>query len=353
MFPVSYFRFEGLGPISSGFPGVHSIQTSSLWRFYRPMRLGDNIVGKGALWEQKLQPSEFAGKMLDQIGRNVCVDQKSGEVVAEEFNVNKRWEREAASERRESGKGTYSNWKQWIFTEEELQIIWEDFSRIEIRGATPRYWEDVQIGENLPSLVTMPYSSREVISFFMGYGGPFSMSNAVLFDYFQKHPGLNVPDPRTKTPDVPERTHYDAEFARTTGAPDMFDITYLRFCWATSLVTNWMGDDALLREISCVARRFNAYGDVTWINGQIVEKHRLGEENLVKIVLAWDNQRYRHSWGHAVVNLPSREQGSGVLLPPPPDPEGNPYIPMSEEVRNILYARDPELPFGSHFKRRE
>jgi hypothetical protein len=290
--------------------------------------------------------------MLDQIARSVLVDRVTGRMVAESYRLGKRWERAAASERKESGKGPYSDWKRWRFTEEELKILWDDFARIQIRGATPRHFEDVQVGEDLPSLVTMPYTGREIIAFYMGYGAPFIMSNAVLFEYLRKHPGLNVPDRETKTPDVPERTHYEAEFAKATGAPDIFDVTFPRMCWATTMVTNWMGDDAFLREISCSARKFNAYGDVTWINGRIAEKYQQGEENLVKVALVWDNQRYRHSWGHAIVSLPSREKGEIVLPPQPSDPEGQPYVPMPDDFRASLYSEDPGLPLGSRFQRK-
>ena len=131
----------------------------------------------------------------------------------------------------------------------------------------------------------------------------------------------------------------------------MFDVTQPRMCWATSMVTNWMGDDAFLRELSCSARKFNAYGDVTWINGQVMEKYRVGEENLVKIALVWDNQRFRHSWGHAVVSLPSRNYGAIVLPPLPRDLEGKPYEPIPEELRETLSCPDPGLPYGGRFKR--
>ena len=350
---ASYFRFEGFGAGSPGFPGVHATYAGGTIQFSRPIMLGDQIIAKEAFWEQQLQPSKFAGRMLDQISRSVLIDQKTGELVADSYSLAKRWERSAASERKEAGEGTYSKWKRWVFTEEELQTIWEDFSRIEIQGTTPRYWEDVQIGQYLPPLVTMPYTGREIVAFYMGYGAPFIMSNSVLFNYFRKHPGLNVPDAATKTPDVPERTHYEAEFAKATGAPDMYDVTYPRMSWATSMVTNWLGDDAFLRELSCSARRFNAYGDITWINGQVVEKYRKGAENLVKIALVWDNQRFRHSWGHALASLPSREHGSVVLPPLHSDPESQPYSPMPDEIRNILYCPDPGLPYGGRFKKNE
>jgi hypothetical protein len=352
IFP-SYFRFEGFGPESPGFAGVHGTFAGGMFQFFRPIRLGDEIIPKQAFWQQELQPSKFAGRMLDQFARSILIDKRTGELVGDSYSLVKRWERSAASERKKSGEGEYSKWKRWVFTEEDLHTLWEDFSRIEIRGPASRFWEDVEVGENLPPLVTMPYTGREIVAFHMGYGAPFLLSNTILFNYLRKHPGLNVPDARTNTPDVPERTHYEAELAKATGAPDMYDVTLPRMCWATTMVTNWMGDDAFLRELSCSARKFNAYGDVTWINGCVVGKYRNEEENLVEIALVWDNQRWRHSWGHALVSLPSREHGSVVLPRLLPGPESQPYSPIPDEVRKALSRSDPGLPYGGRFKRKE
>lgn len=349
MFWITFGRLEGFGAQMPGFPGVHGTYAAGTMEFYQPIRLGDRLAGKEAFWEQAIKPSGFAGKMLDQISRSICVDLDTGKVVVEGYNLLKRWERTAASERKEAGKGLYSDWKRWVFSDEELKQIWDDFDNEQRRGATARYWEDVQVGEELTPLVTMPYVGREIIAFYMGFGAPFIMSNSQIYRYFKRHPGLNVPDALTKTPDVPERTHYEADLAQATGAPDMFDVTFPRMCWMVTMLTNWAGDNAFLRELSCIARRFNAYGDVTWMTGQVVDKYRKGEENLVKVAVAWDNQRYRHSFGHAVISLPSRERGNIVLPVAPSDPEGMPYVPVPEEVKGLLNQKDPGMPSGSQF----
>ncbi len=226
-------------------------------------------------------------------------------------------------------------------------------ARISIRGSAPKFFEDVEIGEMLPPFVTMPYTAREIVSYYMGYGAPYIMSNLVLFNYFQDHPGINVPDAATKTPDVPERTHFEAEFSKATGAPDMYDVTAPRMGWATTMVTNWMGDDAFLREISISARKFNAYGDVTWVNAKVVEKYRKGQENLVRIALVWDNQHYRHSWGHALVSLPSREFGPGYCRACIWTRRVGPTIPFPRMRDGRFTDTEPDLPNGCQFKRNE
>ena len=62
-------------------------------------------MAKGALWAQELKPSKFAGRMLDQIVLQVYIDQKRGDMVAEEYFLGKRWERAAAREQRSSERG--------------------------------------------------------------------------------------------------------------------------------------------------------------------------------------------------------------------------------------------------------
>ena len=188
MILASYSRFEGFGVGSPGFAGVHGTNAATTIQFFRPVCLGDELACKEAFWEQKLRPSDFAGRMLDQISRGMLIDKKTGEAAAGYFNLVKRWERAAASERRDSGEGDYAKWRRWVFTEEDLQTLWEDFSRIEVRGSTPRYWEDVQVGENLPSLVTMPYTGREIVAYYMGYGRSLSCPTAYYSTTFRSTP---------------------------------------------------------------------------------------------------------------------------------------------------------------------
>lgn len=349
----SLFRKAGVpGAGGGGFPGVHGTDASFLRIFYRPMKLGDRLAPKRAQWDHYLVPSRFAGRRLDTLRREAVVDQNTLTLVTEAWDMLVRWEREAARERRDT-TGPYVGWKRHVYTDEELQMLWEDFERTEIRGATPRHWEDVNVGDKVGPLVTMPYTAREIITYYMGAGAPMMMSNQVFYNYFKRHPGVNVPDPETHTPDVPERTHYDRDFGRYAGFPDMYDVIGPRCAYGVNMITNWMGDDAFLREISMQGRRPLAYGDVCWINGQVTEKYRQGSENLVKIVMAYDTQKWRVSFGHALVSLPSRERGPVVLSEAPPDPETQPYDrekPTPDYVKSILYQKEPDLPYAARFR---
>ncbi len=340
----------------AGFPGVHSTDASDHWVFYRPFRLGDKLIPKTAWWYQRLQPSRFAGRTLHAFNRRCVVNQDDGKMVTERWGMEIRWERAAARERRDTAASPHAGWKRHVWSKEDLEQLWSDFDNIVHRGADTLYWEDVKVGDKVPTMPTMPYCAREIICWYYGAGAYFMMSNEVMYNYFKRHPGANVPDPATNVPDVPERTHYDREFGRYAGFPDMFDVLEPRIAYGTSMVTNWAGDDAFLREISMLGRRPVCYGDVCWIHGQVVDKYRDGPENLVKVVMCYDTQKWRASYGHAVVSLPSRERGPVVLPEAPSDPETIPYDKekaMPEDVWNILYQKEPDLPNGATVKQRD
>ena len=295
---------------------------------------------------------QWSGPTVDVIRRSAWVDEDAGTLIANNWGLGKRWERDAARERRDT-TGPHRDWKRHVYTEEELGQLWEAYDEIEIRGAEPRYYEDVAVGDKVGPYITMPYVGREIISYYMGTGAPFMMSNSNMYSYMKRHPGVNVPDPETQTPDVPERTHYDQGFARYAGFPDMFDVLQPRSAYGTTMITNWMGDGAFLRELPMLGRRPVAYGDVCWIHGEVTEKLQRGGESLVKIVMAYDTQKWRASWGHALVSLPSRERGEVVLPEPAADPETEPYDkenPTPDYAKEILYQPEPDLPDAAFIK---
>ena len=348
--------FRKTYPPGAGFPGVHSTDASDHWIFYRPFKLGNHLIPKTAWWDHYLQPSRFAGRTLHAVSRRAVVNTDDEKVMAERWGMEIRWERAAARERRDTTASPHAGWKRHVWTDEDLDVLWQDFENIYLRGADTLYWEDVQVGDKVPTYVTMPYCGRQIIAFYQGAGAPFMMCNEVMYNYFKRHPGANVPDPDTNTPDVPERTHYDRDFGRYAGFPDMYDVLAPRRAYGTSMITNWMGDDAFLKEFSMLGRRPVAYGDACWIHGQVVDKYQDGAENLVKVVMCYDTQKWRASYGHALVSLPSRERGPVVLPEASSDPETLPYNkekPTPDHFKEILYQKEPDLPHGAHVKQRD
>ena len=77
--------------------------------------------------------------------------------------------------------------------------------------------------------------------------------------------------------------------------------------WLTHHLTNWMGDDGLLRQASCKIRRHNPEGDTLFIAGKVVRKFTEDSRHLVEIVQEAHNQDGELSVvGSGIVELPAR-----------------------------------------------
>ena len=109
--------------------------------------------------------------------------------------------------------------------------------------------------------------------------------------------------------------HHREDFAKEVGVPGMYDYLPQRACWFSTAVTNWMGDDAVLKRLRMEARLFNCQGDTTFITGKIVKKYVKDRCALVDIEMKGINQRGDlSSPGFATVMLPSKDINTKIPL---------------------------------------
>jgi hypothetical protein len=102
--------------------------------------------------------------------------------------------------------------------------------------------------------------------------------------------------------------HHREDFAKEVGVPGMYDYLPQRACWFATAITNWMGDDGVLKRIRMEARMFNLQGDTTFITGKVVKKYVKDRCALIDIEMQGVNQRGEvTSPGFATVLLPSRD----------------------------------------------
>ena len=89
------------------------------------------------------------------------------------------------------------------------------------------------------------------------------------------------------------------------GAPGAYDYGPERCSWLTHHLTNWMGDDGILRRAHCKIRRHNPAGDILFIKGKVAAKYVEGGRHLVAIEQEARNQDGELSVvGGGVVELP-------------------------------------------------
>jgi acyl dehydratase len=284
----------------SGLPGVHAMFAGTDWNWYRPIRLGDRIDAEPVLKDVQDLKSRFSGRSIKQTYR-VTFRNQHGEVVCEADSWCIRTQRDVARERAEREPVTLKKW-----TPEEIEQIAEYYARRTRRGAEPRYWQDVQEGEELPYLLKGPSTVTSFVCFTQGWGSLYVKAHGPAFDMYRQHPALGIPND-LGIPEPPERVHWDNDLARAVGVPAAYDYGPERVSWLGHLVTDWIGDDGFLKRLNVQVRKHNLIGDLTTCKGTVTRRWQEGDEHLVEIAVRAENQRGETTaLGTAVAALPSR-----------------------------------------------
>jgi acyl dehydratase len=294
--------------------GVHAFYSGSFREWWSPLRPGRAVWRRNALVGVLDKQSEFAKRAIHEWTAQVFRDE-AGDVLSGQYRLMVRTEREKARERKK-----YDTVEIRPYTKEELERIDAQYASEAPRGPQPRWFEDVEEGDEVGPLVKGPLTVTDIICWHVGVGmGLYGVKALRLgFKNRQRIPRFYHAD-ELGIPDVMQRCHWDPEYARKAGNPTTYDYGRMRETWLIHLCTDWMGDDAWLWKLDCEFRRFNFIGDVHWMKGRVVRKYLAeGERPAVDLDLGGENQRGEVTTpGHATILLPSREHGP-VRLPEAP-----------------------------------
>lgn len=295
-----------VGGYVGGLPGVHSLYGGTDWRWYTPVRERTKINTSSHLKSVEEKESRFAGRMVNQVYHTAFKD-NNDEVLARADSWCLRTERDTAQK-----VGKYKDTRLDVYDEEKLREIWEYYENEKIRGEETLYWEDVEEGDEIPTIVKGPLTISGIIKWIQGFGGLWIKAHGFAYEMYSKHPALAIPNSQG-VPDTPERVHWDEQMAKEVGAPGIFDYGPERVTWLGNLVTNWKGNEGFLRRLYVEVRRFNLIGDTTWCKGKVSKKYEeSGEEAAEKIVECeiWaENQRNEiTAKGKAEIVLPVRKK---------------------------------------------
>ena len=297
LFILTAFGRGGLGLPS--FSGLHIGET---WRFYLPTRTDDEMNVTYVITEIRPKTMRAASRSLLQLTDYKYTNQR-GETVADRTLVEFRFLPGDAvlQEHMDVPLATYS--------EEELQAIDRDYENEVRRGAEPRFWEDVEVGDAVPKIVKGPHSLRDAVAYYIGSGSNRHMAHRLFWKFKQEHPepeGMML-DPDTGLPEVRQMYILKDSSARARGLPRAMEIGPFRLVNLIHLVTNWIGDDGFVVEFEAQVRSPVYFGDTYWCSGEVTSKFKRNEEALVELTLSAVNQRGQSiSPGRAVVRLPSR-----------------------------------------------
>lgn len=280
-----------------GLAGIHAMYGGTDFRWRRPIRQGERLVGDSILLDLVEKQSRFARRAFQQIYRTTFRDE-AGAAVCEADSWCFRTERDTARERRK-----YAPVDPHRYTTAEIDAIAAAYRAEQPRGATPRYWEDVTIGEVVDEVVKGPLTITSVVAFVQGWGSLYVRAHGLAFEMFDRHPALGIPN-EFGVPEPPERVHWDQALARAVGVPGAYDYGPERVAWLGHVVTNWMGDAGHLTRLRAQVQRHNLIGDTTWCRGRVTAK---ADGGIVELALRAENQRGETTaTGAATVVLPRR-----------------------------------------------
>ena len=304
-----------------GLAGVHSFYSGDDIEWFRPVLRGDRLTVRGGLAKVEPKGSRMTGTRSVHMTTDRVYHNQKGEIVGVRHTLQIRVERHNA---REAGK--YKDIQTQTYTTEDMARIDADYAKEEIRGANPRYWEDVVVGQELTPVVKGPWTATAYIVFCEGTGhrNEFHRAHSSAYQYRKRHPNA-FPLTKYGFPDVIMRVHWEHEMARETGLPAYYDYGGERIAWLSHAVTDWMGDDGFLRWLHVELRRFCFYGDTMWIKGRVANKYVEEGEHIVELDLWAENQRGELTApGKAKVLLPSRTAGP-VKIPTRIPSDVSPY----------------------------
>ena len=138
------------------------------------------------------------------------------------------------------------------------------------------FFEDVKEGVELPTLRKDPTTQQLVM--YAGASG----------DYYQ--------------------IHYDLEFARNNGLPNVILHGALKNAFLGQLVTDWIGEAGTLKKLNVQYRGMDVPGTPIYAKGMVTKAYVQDGENVVECEIWLEDHKGSHTTpGYAVATLPSRE----------------------------------------------
>jgi len=309
--------------VLQGLPGIHADHSASDWEFLKPVYLNDKITPKSYFVGYDVKPSKFAGRTAFEYQRFEYWNQRD-ELVSRGHCMLVRYERQTAKGKSEKGEGKYDYIKiPHPWTEKELEKVDRDVLAEEIRGSKVRYWEDVQVGDELTPVVKGPFGMTDIVAYCVGAAPVQLAAHGVQLRLYKKHPAWAFRDPVIHAWEPVYSVHYSVAAARGVGALYAYDVGVQRHCWLVNLLTNWMGDEGWLKRCDAQYRQFVYHSDVVWFGGKVTKKYvdEVGE-CCVDIETHGTNQRGEDTIpGYATVILPSKEKGTWPVQKRLPDKE--------------------------------
>ena len=282
--------------------GIQWLYGGTDWEWHRPIHHRDRITVRARLMDAVEKRGANVASFIIQTGEVLYTNQR-GELTARALSQTARTPRTRAE-----GGLKYAARETHRYTPDELEHIAHMIETEELRGAAPRFWEDVEVDAAVQAMLKGPLNITDMICWYSGGGHSYQAHRRATM-HRKRHPADAYVDPVTGAQDSAARGHAEAGMAREVGMPGSYDVGTQRISWLGQLMTNWMGDGGFLRRLNVSLRRPNIFGDVSWCRGSVTGKRVEDGLHLIDLALRIDNQLGETTAkGEATVELPSRAE---------------------------------------------
>lgn len=276
-------------------PGLEDIQ----WyysgidaEFPKPMFRNDEITATAEYVDAKKIEGRRVRNMLIQTG-DVRYHNQDGELCTRVLSHTFRVARSGATDGLR-----YDPRERHAYSADELDAIMDAQVNEVRRGADTLYWDDVEIGEDLPGTVRGPINQMDMTTYYAGAVGTTGYKSTKLkwrYTWWARNDPGRLPNNYDKcyygAKVLPSIGHQDAKVAQTDlGMPGPYDNGPQRCGMLATLVTNWMGDDGEMLRYSARIKLPVIFGDTHYFGGSVTNKRIEDGSGLVDIELHGKNQ---------------------------------------------------------------
>ena len=170
--------------------GVHAFYAASAREWWAPLYPQRRVFRRNALVAALDKPSEFAGRAVHEWTAQVFRDEPRHAACRASTAS---WC--APNARRRARRRSTTRWSSRRYTDEQIDEIEAQYEREHARGAEPRWWEDVNEGDDVGPMVKGPLTVTDMICWHAGMGmGLYGVQPLRLgYQNRQAHPALLPP----------------------------------------------------------------------------------------------------------------------------------------------------------------
>ena len=322
-FAVSSDDGHGAGPACVGFvPDSHLIFGGDEWWFYGPRIFGgDEILNEKFPYDYVVKQTGFAGPTCFQRGDNKYYNQ-DGDFIATQRSTSIRYRRDLAVE-----MGSLDATEDPEWSDEEMAEIqskkYEYIKMMHDLGHDKRYWEGINVGDELPTRVIGPHSIASLTTEWRAYlftiWGGTHRPGMVMADFgftedFAGHE--NDPVMERDNPELtdgayfgPSRGHLFPKWARRIGMPRAYGYGASMGAWVLDYLAGWAGEWGMVVHSNANYRAPAFAGDATFLTATVIDKLVDDEQrNVVQVDCKMKNQLgATMATARAEIELPTRE----------------------------------------------